>query len=156
MPAETVGIWNIFITITALNSLLDFGFNSSFTRNITYVFSGVQILKTKGVDVVNKDRDDIDYGLLNGVIIAMRRFYSRVAVILFVILITLGTFYIYTILKSYNGNHAEVYISWVILITINTYNLYTLYYDALLQGKGLIKRSIYGINIKMRIEIKNC
>jgi O-antigen/teichoic acid export membrane protein len=141
MPAETVGIWNIFITITALNGILDFGFNSSFTRNITYVFSGVQNLKVIGVTAVDKGRNEIDYGLLNGVIVSMRRFYSHVAAILFGVLITLGTYYIHTILKSYSGNHTEVYISWIILITINTYNLYTLYYDALLQGKGLVKRS---------------
>ena len=31
-------------------------------------------------------------------------------------------------------------IAWVLLIAINCYNLYTLYYDALLTGKGYVKR----------------
>jgi O-antigen/teichoic acid export membrane protein len=43
MPTEMIGIWTIFMTITALSSLLDFGFNPSFARNVTYVFSGVKI-----------------------------------------------------------------------------------------------------------------
>ena len=33
MPQETVGIWNIFQTITALVLLLDFGFRPSFARS---------------------------------------------------------------------------------------------------------------------------
>jgi O-antigen/teichoic acid export membrane protein len=141
MSPETVGIWNIFITISSIIILLDFGFSPSFTRNVSYVFSGVKILKTKGFATINKEDNNVDYGLLKGVIIAMRWFYLRISAVLFLMLMTLGTYYIHTILKTYNGNHLEVYISWFLLISINTYNLYTLYYDSLLQGKGLMKRS---------------
>ena len=35
----------------------------------------------------------------------------------------------------------EVYIAWVLLCIITTYSLFTQYYDSLLQGKGLIKKS---------------
>lgn len=141
MSSETVGIWSIFMTITAFASLLDFGFNSSFTRNVTYVFSGIKTLKTSGFDTVDKGDISIEFGLLKGVISSMRWFYSRIAILLFFILMTLGTYYIYTLLKGYKGNQQEVYIAWTLLCLINTYNLYTLYYDSLLQGKGLVKRS---------------
>jgi O-antigen/teichoic acid export membrane protein len=45
------------------------------------------------------------------------------------------------VLKTYSGDHAEVYIAWGILVAINSYSLYTIYYDSVMQGKGLIKRS---------------
>jgi len=141
MPSEMVGIWTIFMTITAFSTLLDFGFNPSFTRNITYVFSGVKNLKITGFEVAVDKRITIDYGLLKGVIKAMVWFYFRISLILFLLLITLGTYYIYTLLKSYNGDQNEVYFSWFLLCLINTYNLFTLYYNSLLLGKGLIKRS---------------
>lgn len=141
MPVETVGIWTVFMTITSFMGLLDFGFNPSFTRNVTYVFSGVRSLKAKGYSIVDVDDNSIDYGLLKGVIITMKWFYKRMAFVLFVILITLGTYYIYTLLQSYNEEHSEVYIAWFLLCVINTYSLLTSYYDPLLQGKGLIKRS---------------
>jgi O-antigen/teichoic acid export membrane protein len=121
--------------------LLDFGFSPSFTRNITYVFSGVRSLKAEGVSDVNRTDRAVDYSLLKGVISAMRWFYLRVALILFVLLISLGTYYIYTLMQNFHGDRHEVYIAWMLLCIINTYNLYTLYYDSLLQGKGLIKRS---------------
>ena len=48
MPTNVVGIWNIFLTISSFLALVDFGFNSSFTRNITYIYSGVQQLTAIG------------------------------------------------------------------------------------------------------------
>lgn len=141
MPTEMVGIWSIFMTITAFSSLLDFGFNPSFARNITYVFSGVNKLNIKGYESVNTNEiQTVDYGLLKGVISAMRWFYLRMALFLFLLLSTLGTYYIYFILKNYQGEVKEIYLAWVLLCFINAYNIFTLYYDSLLQGKGLVKR----------------
>ena len=141
MTPEKVGVWTIFLTITSLVTLLDFGFNPSFTRNITYVLSGVKSLKPKGFSAPEDHNESIDYGLLKGVVKSMQWFYSRIAILLFILLITLGTYYIFTILKTYKGDQTEVYIAWGILCVITTYSLYTLYYDSLLQGSGMIKRS---------------
>jgi O-antigen/teichoic acid export membrane protein len=143
MPAEKVGIWSIFTAITSFVGLIDFGFNPSFTRNVTYVFSGVRSLKQTGHEKVDQLAGDvlIDYGLLAGLIRSMRWFYSRMSLVVFLLLSTLGTYYIHTLLKNYKEPYFEVYVAWGLLIIINTYNLYTLYYDSLLQGKGLIKRS---------------
>ena len=141
MPSETVGMWTIFTTITAFGGLLDMGFNSSFARNVTYVFSGVRSLKVKGYESITDENKTVDYGLLKGVISAMRWFYFRIALVLFIFLATVGTYYVHTLLNGYHSSHQEVYIAWIILCLISTYNLFTLYYDALLQGKGLVKRS---------------
>jgi O-antigen/teichoic acid export membrane protein len=141
MPSETVGMWTIFTTITAFGGLLDMGFNSSFARNVTYVFSGVRSLKAKGYESITDENKTIDYGLLKGVISTMRWFYFRIALVLFIFLATVGTYYVHTLLNDYHNSHQEVYIAWIILCLISTYNLFTLYYDALLQGKGLVKKS---------------
>ena len=140
-PQETVAIWTIFTTIIALSGYLDFGFNPSFARNVSYVMSGVKELKATGYNTVENHDSEIDYSLLKGLIGAMRWFYSCAAVILFVLLATAGTYYMHIVLKTYSGSHTEVYIAWVILVAINTYSLYTMYYDSLMQGKGLVKRS---------------
>jgi O-antigen/teichoic acid export membrane protein len=140
-PQETVAIWTIFTTIIALSGLLDFGFNPSFARNVSYVVSGVKELKATGYHIVESRHSGIDYSLFKGLINAMKWFYARAATILFVLLATAGTYYMCIVLKTYSGNHTEVYIAWAILIAINAYSLYTMYYDSLMQGKGLIKRS---------------
>jgi len=140
MPQETVGIWNIFQTITFLVTLLDFGFRPSFARNISYIFSGVKSLQREGVAHTTADAA-VDYGLLKGTLIAMRRFYRWIAIGVFALLATGGTAYFYYILQKYSGDWQDAMIAWLLLIAINCYNLYTLYYEALLLGKGYVKRS---------------
>ena len=140
MPQETVGIWNIFQTITALVLLLDFGFRPSFARNISYIFSGVKTLQKNGVAHTTAD-SEVDYGLLKGSLIAMQRFYRWMALVVFGLLLTAGTAYFYYILQKYSGDKQDAMIAWLLLIAINCYNLYTFYYDALLIGKGYVTRT---------------
>lgn len=139
LPAQEVGVWTLFSSISALIFLLDFGFNSSFTRNVTYVFSGAHILETEGITKVDNIKTHVNYELLKGLISAMRWFYGRVSILLLVLLITVGSYYIYHVLKDYSGDQVKIYLAWGVFCIINTYNLYTLYYDALLEGKGLIR-----------------
>ena len=140
MPQETVGIWNIFQTITALVMLLDFGFRPSFARNISYIFSGVKQLQKDGVAHADADAK-VDYSLLKGTLLAMKRFYRWMALGVFALLLTAGTTYLYFILQKYSGDRQDAMIAWVLLIAINCYNLYTLYYEALLTGKGYIRQN---------------
>ena len=141
LPSETVGVWTIFTSVVMITGIMDFGFSPSFARNIAYIFSGVRSLKKDGYEYVNDiGVSDIDYGLLKRTIRAMQYFYSRMALILFVFLSVCGTFYIYTLMQNYAGDVREVYVAWAIVCMVNSYNLYTLYYDALLNGRGLVKR----------------
>ena len=140
MSAETVGIWNIFQTITALVMLLDFGFRPSFARNISYIFAGVKQLQVNGVANAGHE-SDVDYSLLKGTLLAMKKFYRWLAVAMFIVLATGGSVYFYYILQKYTGDRQDAMIAWILLIAINCYNLYTLYYDALLLGKGYIKQN---------------
>lgn len=156
MPQETVAIWNIFQVITSLVFLLDFGFRPSFARNISYIFSGVKSLQKTGVAHALTN-SPVDYSLLNGALKAMKQFYGWMSLIVFLILATAGTLYFYYILQKYDGNRQDALIAWILLIAINCYNLYTFYYDALLTGKGYIKRaqqiSIFGQTIYMALAI---
>ena len=117
MPQETVGIWNIFQTITFLVTLLDFGFRPSFARNISYIFSGVKSLQREGVAHTTADAA-VDYGLLKGTLIAMRRFYRWIAIGVFALLATGGTAYFYYILQKYSGDWQDAMIAWLLLIAI--------------------------------------
>lgn len=140
MPQETVGIWNIFQTITALVLLLDFGFRPTFARNISYIFSGVKSLQRNGVAHTTSEAA-VDYSLLKGTLLAMKRFYRWMALAVFALLATAGTAYFYYILQKYSGDRQDALIAWILLIAINCYNLYTFYYEALLTGKGYVKRA---------------
>ena len=139
MSAETVGIWNVMITIMGFIALLDFGFQPSFARNISYIFSGIKKLQRNGIQAV-ANNNEINFGLLKGTLQAMRKFYRWMALGVLIILGTAGTAYFYHILQKYSEDQMDAMIAWLLLILINSYNVYTLYYNALLLGKGYIRR----------------
>lgn len=137
MSAEMVSIWNIFQTVTILTMMLDFGFRPAFSRNVSYIFAGVQSLRTEGVEGAE---EEVNYSLLRGTLKAMRKFYSWMALGLLILLATAGTAYMAVLMNKYDGDKTDVMIAWGMLVAINCYNLYTYYYDALLTGKGYIRR----------------
>lgn len=140
MPTQEVGLWNIFITIGGLATLLDFGFANSFTRNVTYIFSGVKELKKEGYTPVNVEDKTIDYGLLKSVISAMKRYYGILAGVFIVLFVVASPFYLKTILKDYNGNKNEIWVAWFAYGVLVAYQLYTYYYSSILSGRGKVKR----------------
>lgn len=138
---ETVTIWGVFQTVTALVLLLDFGFRPSFARDIGFIFSGVRSLQKNGVSAIDPEKG-IDYSLLKSTIHAMRFFYRRMASLVMLLLGTLGTAYFYEcILQKYSGDHTDALLAWILLCLVNCYELYTYYYDSLLLGKGYVRQS---------------
>ncbi len=141
LPAETVGIWSLFMSIFSFVMLLDFGFSPSFTRNISYIFSGVNSLMKEGISN-DVDKSEVNFGLLADTIGAMKKLYRIIALVTLLLLASVGTYYLLYILKlRFTGDTTNIKISWILFIIVNTYNIYTLYYDSLLIGRGLVKRN---------------
>ncbi len=138
---ETVAIWSVFQTVSALVLLLDFGFRPSFARDIGFIFSGVRTLQKNGVSVIGPE-SSIDYTLLKSAIRAMQHFYRRMSALVLLLLATLGTAYFYyNILLKYSGDQTDALLAWILLCLVNCYELYTYYYDSLMLGKGYVRQS---------------
>ncbi|MCQ2334258.1 MAG: hypothetical protein MJZ89_00295 [Paludibacteraceae bacterium] len=140
MSSETIGIWSLYQTVIMLVIMLDFGFRPTFARNVSYILSGVRQLKAEGIARDEDLLDHVDYALLKGALLAMRRFYRWLAMGVFAMLATIGTLYFRHVFADYPGNQTDAWISWVLLIAGCTWDLYTYYYDALLTGKGYIRQ----------------
>jgi len=140
-PSEEMGLWSIFLSLTTITALLDFGFSNSFSRNITYIFSGIKELKTSGYAVV--ETHNVDYGLLKSLLNAMKRLYGIVAAVFLVLFVVVGSIYLKLfVLGGYSGNHQNVWFAWILFGIVLAYELYTYYYYAILSGRGRIKQSM--------------
>lgn len=141
LSSDQAAIWTIYTTILILVTLLDFGFNDSFARNVGYVFSGVGELKRDGYQSLEHaaSDNDVDWSLLRGLIFSMRLFYGAMTAFMAILLVTLGTWYISSLMGKYGDDESEVWWSWWMLVIFMCWNLYSMYYQALLQGRGLIK-----------------
>lgn len=142
VASEEYGLWTIFLTYGSLIMLIDFGFANNFTRSVTYVFSGAKELSKEGYIEIGED-NRIDYGLLKGVINAMKYYYSIVSFIAIIFFGVVGTIHLYIVMqKGYHGNSQYIYLAWIGYICIICYQLYTLYYESLIMGRGFVKKQM--------------
>ena len=93
LTTEEIAMNYLMLTVGAMVAILDFGFSPQFGRNFTYVFSGAQKLEKEGLnDNVQKE---INYHLLKCLIDAAEYVYRVISVIVLVLMLTFGTWYIY-------------------------------------------------------------
>ena len=140
LPSEDVGLWGVMIALYLMIVLLDFGFYTTFSRAITYIFSGANELKPEGFTPVKEYRG-INYPLLKGSLKAMRYYYAGIAGVLIIILFTGGYWYIERLMLAYTGDKEVARIAWYFYLLYICYQFYTYYYSALLVGRGMIKKS---------------
>lgn len=137
LDAAELGIWYVFISISAFVSMLDMGLSPTISRNVSYIASGAkQLLKDSFITINPTETDKIDYGLLQAVISASKRIYLGMACLAFTLLASIGTWYIYSVSKG----HIKPEIlasSWIIFVIATWINVYYKFYSPILQGRGL-------------------
>ena len=128
-----LGLWYVYIAISNLVALFEFGFSPTFSRNIVYVISGARGLSSAGRPSYSGD-DDVDWHLLNTVILTSKKIYAGIAIIAALLLLFVGTPYIVYVSKEVNSS--VVVISWFIFCIAMIFNLYFLYAATVLRGYG--------------------
>ncbi|MDD3080120.1 MAG: O-unit flippase-like protein [Paludibacter sp.] len=153
LPSQEVGLWSIFLTVSSLTALMDFGFSNSFSRNVAYVFSGVDELKVHGYKIVESKNEHINFSLLKSVIKAMRTYYGLMSLLFLILFYLVSPYYLGTILEKYSGEKTEIWIAWFTYGTLVAYEFYTYYYNSLMTGRGLIKKNMQIIVFSQSLRI---
>lgn len=128
------GLWNVFVSLGGIVALFDFGFNTTFARNITFCWSGVRSLSKESVEY--SENSEPDYFLMKKVLNTCRIIYFVISLVALLGLVLLGTAYIFYIGKGING--LDYIIAWLIYGVAIFLNLYYGYYDSFLRGVGAI------------------
>lgn len=135
LSSAELGVWYVFMTISALVTMLDMGFTPTLARNVSYVMGGARRLLKDGLEVLDAP-GAVDYGLLKIVIKTARKIFILIAIGAAVLLGTLGSWYILYVAHGQVDEQA-VLTSWAIFVVATVINLYYKYYTPLLQGRGL-------------------
>lgn len=135
LTAEEIGMNYLMLTIGSLVALFDFGFAPQFGRNISYIFSGTQELKKEGIDV---GIGSVNYRLLSTMISVAQIVYRILACIVLVLMLSLGSLYIYKVTDGFVKVDHSLEI-WIVYSLSVFFNVYYTYFTSLLTGKGLIK-----------------
>ena len=138
LSADEVGFNYILISINSIVVLFDLGFSGQFSRYLTYIFSGAQKIQKEGIS--QEYSESINEHLLASIIKTAKRIYLIVSIIASFFLLTLGTWYVYSVTEGFSlvGNAVLV---WCVFCLSSFFNIYYLYFNAFLQGRGLIKEN---------------
>lgn len=140
LSKEEIGLNYLMGTISAMVALIDFGFSPQFGRNFAMINSGAQKLLKEGVDKTSDSGNIINYHLLQTTIQTAQFVYRRLSLIAFILMITIGSIYMYYVTNGFTIiKHS--FIIWIIFSISIYFNVYFSYYTGLLSGSGKIAES---------------
>lgn len=140
LTVEEIALNYIFLTISSLVMLFDFGFSPQFSRNVSYVYGGAKTLKKEGIEERSLTSTDINYRLIATLVKVGQYVYLRLALFVLLIMLTIGTLYIYKVTDSFHLVPHTLFI-WILFSVSTTFTIYYEYYNFLLTGKGAIKET---------------
>lgn len=135
LSSAELGVWYVFMTISALVNMLDMGFTHTLARNVSYVMGGARHLLKTGYQVTNTP-GEVDYGLLKAIIKSSQRIFLGIALLALLLLASVGSWYIVRISHGQMDQRALLE-AWGIFVAATVINLYYKYFTPLLQGREL-------------------
>ena len=130
---EELGLWYVYLALSNFALLFEFGFSPTFARNIVYVVSGARRLSAKGC-AIDSVEDGIDWHLLNTVVKTSKVIYAVIAVVVTLLLSTVGSAYV-----AYVTDGMDPFViwgSWSLFCASVFLNLYFLWSVTVLRGYG--------------------
>lgn len=139
LSPEDVGLWLVFSALAGLAQLLEFGFQPTLIRNISYVYAGSQTLTAHGIPSLAPFKE-LNISLLLDLIDAGRTIYQSIALFASALLLIGGTIYIYTLLTPLQSA-SSAFFAWILFASGQIATAYFGYYGAILQGRGDITQA---------------
>ena len=134
LDSEIYGLWGVFQSLAGITVLFDFGFTTTFSRNINYCWNGAEALEKKSVKY--STNPEPNFYLMKKAMHACRLVFLLISGTALLAFVTAGTGYIKYI--SSHLNVLETTAAWLIYAVAIFLNLYYGYYNAFLRGVGAI------------------
>lgn len=137
LPDEDMAIWYIFMSISSIVGLIDFGFSQSLSKQVSFVYSGVSTLRREGLseneEISNKGYVNIK--LLNDLYRTCVSLYRKIAFVIGIVLLFCGSIYLYFVVDKLS---IDIVLSWLLFSISMVYNFYYEYILVFIRGRGLI------------------
>jgi O-antigen/teichoic acid export membrane protein len=140
LSPEDVGLWFVFTTLAGLAQLLEFGFNTTIARNLTYAYSGADRIKNSGMPESFATSHHPNLKLVAQLIATSSVIYRYVALTAGLLLFVGGSLYILTLLTP-TQHIKTTLLAWILYATGQIVNFYFGYINALLHGRGSVSDS---------------
>ena len=134
LTAEEVGLWYVFLSISSLALLIDFGFSATLMRHVSYAVSGASEILEEGVP--HQMGDEPNYSLVKSIVHAAQGIYRNLALIAFLALSLGGTYYIVYILDIHE---LDLIVAWGFYALASILTILSSFWLPILKGSGAIK-----------------
>lgn len=134
LDGDQYGLWGVFQSLVAITTLFDFGFATTFARNINYCWNGAERLEKTGAIYATDTKTN--FYLMKKTMKACQAVFLLISFSALIIMLTIGTFYVRYISSSIEGNAPTI--AWIICAFAIFLNLYFGYYGSFLRGVGAI------------------
>ena len=134
LDGDMYGLYEIFQSLVQITVLFDFGFSTTFARNINYCWCGAKELKKTGA--VFAEVTEPNFRLMKNTMEACRRVFLVISLTALALLVSVGSFYISYVCRAIEG--PAPMIAWLFYLAAIFLNLYYGYYNSFLRGVGAI------------------
>lgn len=139
VPADELGLWYTFLSIGQIVNIFEGTFTGSVSRNITYVWSGVNEIQAEGFKKADSGIPTHNYRMLISILETCKRIFAAASISALVFFLSIGTLYI-----SYTTRNMSLYlwlIPWIIYVLAIFLNLYYSYWLTALKGVGAMQQA---------------
>lgn len=135
LSSKELGVWYIFLSVSNISVLIDFGFSTSLSRNVSFVFSGAKELIKDGNPSITDDKS-INYALLKSILNTSIKTYFIISVIILGLLSTIGSVYIVDVTKE--SGISNILLLWCCFTFSTAFNYFYRYVLIFIKGRGQI------------------
>lgn len=133
-----LGLWYTFTSLYGLAMLIDFGFQAIISRNVSYLWSGAQNVKSEGFELATNEYFTLNIAYFSKVLSTVKFIYTSMGIIIFLLFSIFGTWYMFNI----NNGQIDIttmLIAWIFYMLSIVLNISYSYWNSILKGIGAIK-----------------
>ncbi|PTG36229.1 hypothetical protein, partial [Staphylococcus capitis] len=133
-----LGLWYTFTSLYGLAMLIDFGFQTIISRNVSYLWSGAQSVKSEGFELAESKNSTLNIPYFSKVLSTVKFIYTSMGIVIFLLFSIFGTWYMFSI----NDGQIDIrtmLLAWIFYMFSIVLNISYSYWNSILKGIGAIK-----------------
>lgn len=136
---DNTALYYVFISLSSLAAMLDFGFSPAIARSMAYAWVGAKKLRKDGA--YKTQAKGPNYILMKKIATCCRLIYAALSLTAIICSLTIGSLYISYIMR--NSAETNYLVSWIVYAIAISLNILFGYYSVFLRGIG----AIYKVNV---------
>jgi hypothetical protein len=135
LSVEEINVWFLFTTVVTISQSVVFGFNTTFTRYLSYSYSGLKIRDFRKIHAKfeKSQNSNVDFKEFSSLFIVLKRVFLVVGLIYFLLLISAGTYAVNKPIEAMSKS-IDGWIAWSIIVVTTTFILIHNYYQIYIEG----------------------